>query len=123
MSVSSVNSSVNIMSPASAAISRQTPPGRNPTDTTPKEIGDSGSTPFNHQHLIEGMKEKLRAQIMTEKDMDASTLNAMSSEERKSVEAEIGRLVSQKLQETMQRMQQDAAVAGKTEGALLNIQA
>lgn len=123
MSVSSVNSFVNIFTPGSVAISGQTPPGRNPTEAAPREIGESGSAPFNHRHLIDGAKERLRAVVMAEKDIDSNTLNAMSSEERKSAEAEIGKLVNQKLQETMQRMQQDAAGSGKTEGALLDLRA
>lgn len=123
MAVSSVNPFVNIMSPASAAVSRQAPPSLGPTDNTPRELGESGSSPFNHRHLIEGMKDKFRAQVMTEKDIDATTLNAMSSEQRASVEAEIGRQVDQKLRETMERTAQDAARSGKTEGALLNIRA
>lgn len=121
MAVSSVNPFVNIMSPASAAVSRQAPPHLGPTDTTPRELGESGSSPFNHRHLIEGMKDKLRAQVLTEKDMDATTLNAMSSEQRASVEAEIGREVDQKLKETMDRVVQDASKSGKTQGLLVDI--
>jgi hypothetical protein len=86
-------------------------------------VGDGGATPFNHRHLIDGLKGKLRAEVLTEKNMDPSTLNAMSSEQRVHVEAEIGRQVDQKLRETMERTAHVAAESGKTEGALLNIRA
>ncbi|RZJ00913.1 MAG: hypothetical protein EON90_05260 [Brevundimonas sp.] len=123
MTISSVNPFVNAMSPASIAIARQTPPGRDPTDARPKEVGDSGATPFNHRSLIDGMKEKLRAEILKEKDMDASSLDRLPAERRASVEAEIGRLVSAKLQESLQRIASTAAQNGQTEGALLDVRA
>lgn len=122
MAVSSVHPFVNIMSPASAAISRQAPPNlRAPTDNTPQELGESGASQFSHRHLIEGMKDKLRAQVLTEKNIDPSTLDAMPSEQRASVEAQIGREVDQKLRETLDRVVEDGSRSGKTQGLLVDL--
>jgi hypothetical protein len=69
------------------------------------------------------MKQKLAGQVMAERGLNASSMQAMPSEQRAATEREIGREVDRMLQASMERIAQGAAESGRREGALLNVRA
>lgn len=108
---------------ASPAVARQNPHSPPSTEAPSGGVGAVQSAPFNHRSLIEGLQQKLRAEVLTEKNLSVETLNSMGSEQRKSVEAAISDAVDLKLRETMMRRAGEASAPGQREGALLNLRA
>jgi hypothetical protein len=123
MTISSVSSFLNAMTPGGAAIGRQVSTRSDPMADTMREIREKGLSAWAHQQRIDALKEKLRAQILSERHLDEKSLNAMGSEQRASVEDEISKLIEQKLKEAMERAAEDGARGGKAQGVLLNIMA
>ena len=123
MAISSVGSFLNSIAPGGAATGRQVSTRSDPLADTMREIRETGLSAWAHRQRIDALKEKLRAQVLTEKNMDPSTIANMPSEKRASVESEIAKLVEQKLQETLERQVEDSARNGKSQGVLLNIMA
>lgn len=123
MSLSSIGPAMQALSPASPAVARQIPQSAASPKASSGGAGAVESAPFNHRSLIEGLQQKLRAQVLTEKNLSAESLNAMGSEQRRSTEAAISDAVDLKLRETMVRRADEAAASGQHEGALLNLRA
>lgn len=121
MSVSSVSGAQNFLTPANVVMGRQDLPNPTRAAAAPERADPAASA--NYRFITDCVKDRARAQVMTEKNMSPETLNTMGSERRVHAEKEIGRLVNERLQEMMQRKVQDAAAAGQMQGALLNIRA
>lgn len=85
------------------------------------EIRQKGLTEWAREQKMEALKEKLRAEVLSEKKLTEDGVAGLSTEQRSSVEDEIARMIEQKMEETMQRSMDDAARTGKTEAVLLDI--
>lgn len=86
-----------------------------------EDIRQKGLTEWAREQKMEALKEKLRAEILSDKGMTEQGVDALPQEQGASIEGEIARLIQQKLEETMQQQVQDAARNGKTEAVLLDI--
>ena len=86
-------------------------------------IRDKGLTAWAHEQKIEALKEKLRAQILSDRKLSEEGIAGLSSEQRASVEDEIAKLVEQKLKEAMEQAIEDAARTGQTKAVFLDIMA
>lgn len=86
-------------------------------------IRDKGLTAWAHEQKIEALKEKLRAQILSDRNLSEEGVANMSSEERVSLEDEIAKLIEQKLKEAMEQAIEDAASTGQTKAVFLDIMA
>lgn len=85
------------------------------------EIREKGLTEWAREQKMEALKEKLRAQVLSENKLTEQGVAGLSDSQRSSIEDEIAKLIQQKMQETMQRSMDDAARTGKTEAVLLDI--
>lgn len=86
-----------------------------------EDIRQKGLTEWAREQKMEALKEKLRAEILSDKGLTEQGVDALPQEQGASIEDEIARLIQQKLEETMQQQVQDAARNGKTEAVLLDI--
>ncbi len=122
MSISSVNSPLTASATQIFSAGRQE---KTRASVTPVRIenGRDGSAPWNTRSIMDGMKQKLAGQVMAERGLNASSMQAMPSEQRAATEREIGREVDRMLQASMERIAQGAAESGRREGALLNVRA
>lgn len=123
VSLSSVTPYLNAMQDAGLA-----PPTRQKTPTaslmpasTVDEIREKGLSAWAHEQRMEGLKARLRTQILADKKISEQDLAGMPAEQRDSVEAEIQKLIEQKLKEALQKAVEDAAKTGKTEAVLVDI--
>ncbi|WP_291840068.1 hypothetical protein [Brevundimonas sp.] len=85
------------------------------------EIREKGLTEWAREQKMEALKEKLRAEVLSDKRLTEDGVAGLSVEQRSSVEDEIAKLIQQKMEEMMQRSMDDAARTGKTEAVLLDI--
>jgi hypothetical protein len=85
------------------------------------EIRQKGLTEWAREQKMEALKEKLRAEVLSENKLTEEGVAGLSTEQRTSIEDEIARMIQQKMEETMQRSMDDAARTGKTEAVLLDI--
>lgn len=122
VSISSVTPflALNPMSGATPA-NRQNSPGGLMDDATLDAIREKGLSAWAHEQRMEALKEKLRAQILSDKKMSESELQGLPSEQRASVEAEIQKLIEQKLKEAMEKAVDEASKGGKTQAILIDI--
>lgn len=88
-----------------------------------EQIRDKGLTTWARDQKMEALREKIRAQILSDKKLSEEALAGLSADEQASIEDEIAKLIEQKLQEAIEQAVQDAARTGKTEGVFLNIMA
>ena len=86
-----------------------------------EDIRQKGLTEWAREQKMEALKEKLRAEILSDKGLTEQGVDALPQEQGASIKDEIARLIQQKLEETMQQQVQDAARNGKTEAVLLDI--
>jgi hypothetical protein len=86
-------------------------------------IREKGLTAWAHEQKIEALKERLRAEILSDRNLSEEGIAGLSSEQRTSVEDEIARLVEQKLKEAMEQAIEDAASTGQTKAVFLDIMA
>lgn len=123
MSISSVSGFLGgLTGLAGADSTRQKSPGAiNLARSEMDEIREKGLAEWAREQKMEALKEKIRAQILSENRMTEQGIAGLSNEQRSSVEEEIAKLVQQKMEEAMQQQMQDAARTGKTEAVLLDI--
>lgn len=100
---------------------RQKSPGGLMDDATLDAIREKGLSAWAHEQRMEALKEKLRAQILSDKKMSESELQGLPSEQRLSVQAEIQKLIEQKLKEAMEKAVEEASKGGKTQAILVDI--
>ena len=109
-------------------IGKTDPAGQNSPTVSPARseidaIREKGLTVWAHEQKIETLKEKLRAQILADRNLSEDSIAGLSSDERTSLEDEIAKLVEQKLKEAMERAIEDAARTGQTKAVFLDIMA
>ncbi len=85
------------------------------------EIRRKGLTEWAREQKMEALKEKLRAEVLSENKLTEAGVASLSAEQRSSIEDEIARMIQQKMEETLQRSMDAAARTGKTEAVLLDI--
>jgi hypothetical protein len=88
-----------------------------------EQVRDKGLTALARDQKMEALREKIRAQVLSDNKLSEQGLNSLPAEQKGSVEQEIAGLIEQKLQEAMERSVQDAARSGQTQGVLLDIMA
>lgn len=86
-----------------------------------EQIRDKGLSAWARDQKMEALREKIRAQVLSDNRLSEQGLDSLPAEQKGSVEQEIARLIEQKLQEAIERSVQDAARSGQTEGVFLNI--
>jgi flagellar biosynthesis/type III secretory pathway protein FliH len=124
MSVSAVGSILSIVSGLGAVDpARQKSPQVGAASTELEQIRDKGLTAWAHDQKIEALREKIRAQVLSDNKLSEQGLESLPADQKSSVEQEIARLIEQKLQETIERSVQDAARRGQTQGVFLDIMA
>lgn len=122
MSLSSVTPFLNAMQGAGLALpTRKNMPGMAPSSAPIDEILKKGLSAWAHEQKMEALKEKLRAQILSDKGLSEQDLAAMPVERRDTIEREIQKLIEEKLKEALQKAVEDAARTGKTEAVLVDI--
>lgn len=85
------------------------------------QIRDKGLTEWAREQKLEALKEKIRAQFLSENKLTEESVAGLPVEQRTSIEDEIAKMIQQKMEETMQRSMDDAARTGKTQAVLLDI--
>ncbi|MDQ1154580.1 hypothetical protein [Brevundimonas sp. SORGH_AS_0993] len=85
------------------------------------QIRQKGLGAWAHDQQMEKLRQRLRAEVLSDRHMTEGDVAAMKPESRASIEDEIAKLIDQKLQEAMKAKVEDAAGKGKTEAVLLNI--
>lgn len=86
-----------------------------------EEIRLKGLTEWAREQKMEALKEKIRAEFLSQNKLTEEGVASLSTEQRGSIEEEIARMIQQKMEEAMQRSMDDAARTGKTEAVLLDI--
>ncbi len=84
-------------------------------------IREKGLRAWAHEQQLEKLKARLRDEILSDKKLRESDLAAMPTDVRNSFEAEIQKLIEQKLQEAVQTAVEDASSNGKTQAILVDI--
>lgn len=124
MSISAVGSILSIVSGLGAVDpTRQKSPKVGAVSTELDQIRDKGLTAWARDQKMEALREKIRAQVLSDNKMSEQGLDSLPAEQKGSVEQEIARLIEQKLQEAMEQSVQDAARNGQTKGLFLDIMA
>lgn len=124
MSISSVGSFLSgIPGFGATDPARQNSPTLSLARTEMDAIREKGLTAWAHEQKIEALKEKLRAQILADRNLSEEGVANMSSEERVSLEDEIAKLIEQKLKEAMEEAMEEAASTGQTRAVFLDIMA
>ena len=85
------------------------------------EIREKGMVAWAHDKKMEELRKRIEGEILAQRGLTEEGVAALPEADRTTVEAEIGRLIEERLQETMQAQAEDAAQGGKTEGVFLNI--
>jgi len=86
-------------------------------------IREKGLSAWAHEQKMETLKARVRAQILSQRSLTEESITALPSEVRASVEAEVAKLVAEKMQEAMAKEAEDAAATGKTRAVFLDIMA
>lgn len=86
-------------------------------------IREKGLSAWAHEQKMETLKARVRAQILSQRSLTEESITALPSEVRASVEAEVAKLVAEKMQEAMAKEAEDAAATGKTKAVFLDIMA
>ena len=120
MSISSVSGFLGAMGVTNAPAARQEKP-TSALDGDLDEIRQKGLSAWAHEQQMEKLKERLRAEILSDRKLTEGDVAAMTPESRTSVEDEIARLIEQRLQQAMEAEVQNAAEQGKTQGVVLDI--
>jgi hypothetical protein len=105
----------------SSGAARQKTPGSDPMESVRDEIREKGLAVWAHEQKMEALKARLRAQILADMKLDEKAIAAMPSEKRLAVEAEIDKLIAEKLEEAMKAAVEEAAKTGKTTAILVDV--
>ncbi|WP_299172623.1 hypothetical protein [uncultured Brevundimonas sp.] len=121
MSVSSLNGSIGNVASVGLALSTGKYQPTSSIQGDLDQIREKGFSVWAHDQQMEKLKERLRAEVLSDKKMSESDVAAMPAEHQATVEDEIAKLVAQKLQEAMKAKVQEAAETGKTTAVLVDI--
>lgn len=121
MSISSVSAFLGAVSSVGSALSTRQNSPSSPLGDDLDQIREKGLSAWAHEQQMEKLKERLRAEVLAGKAMSEQDVAALPAEQQLSVEAEIEKMIVQKLQEAMQRAVEEAAETGQTQAILVDI--
>ncbi|MFN3878261.1 MAG: hypothetical protein ACK4MH_07780 [Brevundimonas sp.] len=121
MSISSVSAFIGAVGSVGSSLSAGQNQPSSTLDRDLDQIREKGLSAWAHDQQMEKLKEKLRAQVLSDKKLSEDDLAAMPTEQRSSVETEIQKMIEDMIREAMKTAMEEAATKGKTQAVLLNI--
>lgn len=103
------------------SLTRQKSPTPSALASIREEIREKGLSAWAHEQKMETLKARLRPQILEQKDLSEAAIGAMPPDQQVSVEAEIEKLIADKLQDAMKAAMEEAAETGKSTAILIDI--
>lgn len=122
MSISMVGAFMNAAAMLGGADpTRQKSPSVHQARSDLQDIRDKGMVAWAHDKKMEELRKRIEGEILAQRGLTEEGVAALPEADRTTVEAEIGRLIEERLRQTLEAQVQEAAEGGQTEGVLLNI--
>ena len=121
MSISSVSGFLGAVNQVGSSSSTRQNTPTSPLQNDLEQIREKGLSAWAHEQQMEKLKQKIRDQILSERKLSEDDLAAMPAVQRESVEAEIQKLIEEKILEALKAAIEEAARKGKTQAVLVDI--